>query len=60
MVGKFFIVVLLLLPLAASIYFLVRKKKTKLPWYLTGLLVLVAIMCLLTIGIFVFTIISFK
>lgn len=60
MIGKVLGVLLLVGPLAASIYFLVKGKKLKFPWYLTGLLILVAFMSLVAIGLFIFALVSFK
>lgn len=60
MIGKIFGVLLLLLPLAASLYFLSKRKKTKFPWFLTALLILVVLMCLLAIGLYVFALIFYK
>jgi hypothetical protein len=55
MIGKISAILLLLLPLAALIYFLLVKKKVKLPWYILALLGLVLLLCLITIGLFIFT-----
>jgi len=60
MIGKIFSILLLLLPLAVSIYFLVKRKKLKFPWYLSGLLLLIAFLSLVAIGLFIFTLITFK
>jgi len=60
MIGKVLAVLLLVGPLAVSIYFLVKREKLKFPWYLTGLLLLVAFMSLVAIGLFIFALISFK
>jgi hypothetical protein len=60
MIGKVLAVLLLFSPLAVSIYFLFKRKKVRFPWFLTGLLILVAFMSLIAIGLFIYTLITFK
>jgi hypothetical protein len=55
MTGKIIAILLLVLPLAAFIYFLVVKKKTKLPWFVVALLGIAVLLCLITLGLFIFT-----
>jgi hypothetical protein len=56
MTGKIIAILILLLPLAAFTYFLVVKKKVKLPWFVVALLGLALLLCLITIGLFIFTV----